>query len=287
MTCLSSIRQPSGVHGTKGGADPPGPPLHRRPVLITWKPSTSLAGLDGHQHRARVDLRRQRQLYQDAVHRRVVVEPADQRQQLGLADLGRQPVRERAHAGLGGLFGLGADIDLAGRALAHQDHRQAGLQAVVVLKGAATASATRARSPAANALPSIRAASGMAPTRCPAHSLEKYIRRGRRHARPCAGPAAPAVIVMAPFGTSQALDSSLINAAFALPPSGAAVTETFSAAAPSAPDTTPPMRFAAARGATRTATRTPSPTVVNGERGIGISCRRRDSVRPVLVQTGR
>ena len=38
-SCFSSIRQPSGVHGTS-----PGSPTASRPALTTWKPSTSLSG---------------------------------------------------------------------------------------------------------------------------------------------------------------------------------------------------------------------------------------------------
>ena len=85
-----------------------------------------LGRVDGAEDRRRVDLRRQRQLHQDAVHRRVGVEALQQRQQLGLARFRRQPVLERAHAGLGGLPRLRADVDLAHRVVAHQHHRQAG-----------------------------------------------------------------------------------------------------------------------------------------------------------------
>ena len=68
-SCLQQIRQPSGVHGTK-----PGSPIARRPALTGWKPSTSLSGeMRGDDHPL-VDLRRQRQLDEDSVDRRIGVE---------------------------------------------------------------------------------------------------------------------------------------------------------------------------------------------------------------------
>ena len=81
-TVLASMTQPSGVQGTR-----PGRPVASRPALTGWKPSTSLAGSMAAMHLLRIDLLRQRQLHQDAVHRWVGVELGDQRQQLGLLDV--------------------------------------------------------------------------------------------------------------------------------------------------------------------------------------------------------
>ena len=75
----SSIRQPSGVQGTIARR-----PVASRPALATWKPSTSFSGATASSTRSGVDVRRQRQLHQDAVDRRVAVQPLDQRQELGL-----------------------------------------------------------------------------------------------------------------------------------------------------------------------------------------------------------
>ena len=68
-TVLASMTQPSGVQGTSAGR-----PVASRPALTGWKPSTSLRGIDRVEHLLGVDLLRQRQLHQDAVHRRIGVE---------------------------------------------------------------------------------------------------------------------------------------------------------------------------------------------------------------------
>ena len=60
---LAQHEQPSGVHGTR-----PGKPLASRPALSGWKPSTSLAGSIAAMIFCAIDLLRQRQLHQDAVH---------------------------------------------------------------------------------------------------------------------------------------------------------------------------------------------------------------------------
>ena len=59
---LSSLRQPSGVHGTSASS-----PIASRPALTGWKPSTSLAGSTPREHRLRVDLLGSGQLNQDPV----------------------------------------------------------------------------------------------------------------------------------------------------------------------------------------------------------------------------
>ena len=64
-TCsCSSMMQPSGVQGTHGA----GQASRQPPAFRGWKPSTSLAGAMA-SSTLRVDLRRQRQLHEDAVHR--------------------------------------------------------------------------------------------------------------------------------------------------------------------------------------------------------------------------
>ncbi len=76
---------------------------------------------------------RQRQLHQDAVHRRIAIELCDQRQQVVLRDIGRQHMLERRHAGGLRLLVLAADIDLAGGIAADQHHREPGRQSVLPL----------------------------------------------------------------------------------------------------------------------------------------------------------
>ena len=85
-----------------------------------------LGGVDGAQHLGGIDAVRQRQLHQDAMHRRVAVQAVHQRQQLRLARVGGQVVLEGGHAGGLRLAVLVADIDGARRVLADQHHSQAG-----------------------------------------------------------------------------------------------------------------------------------------------------------------
>ena len=113
-----------------------------------------LRRIDGVEHLLGVDLLRQRQLHQDAVHRRIGVELFDQRHQLGLADAVRQPMIERLHAGFVGRLGLAADIGLARRIVAGQNDREPGRDAVLRDRRF-TSPATLTRSSAAIALPSM------------------------------------------------------------------------------------------------------------------------------------
>ena len=85
-----------------------------------------LGGVDRVQYLLAVDLLRQRQLHQDAVHRRIGVELPDQRQHLALRRVLGKLVIERAHAGFDRLLRLVAHIDGAGRILADQHDREAG-----------------------------------------------------------------------------------------------------------------------------------------------------------------
>ncbi len=73
----------------------------------------------------RVDLRRQRQLHEDAVHLRVGVEACHERQHLGLARRGRQRVIEGAHARLESLAPLVAHVDAARRMVADEHDGEA------------------------------------------------------------------------------------------------------------------------------------------------------------------
>ena len=101
----------------------------RQPTRVDdMKPVDVLGRVDGVDHRGGVDLRRQRQLDQDAMNGWVAIQPFDQGQQIVLTGFDVQPVFETAHPDLQGLAGLVAHIDFAGRIVADQDHGQAGLQ---------------------------------------------------------------------------------------------------------------------------------------------------------------
>ena len=114
------MMQPSGVQGDSA-AKPPA----RRPALFGMQAVDVLGGIDGVDDGFGMDRFRQRQLHENAVHRGIRVELCDQRQQIGLRDIGRQPVLERRHAGGLGLLVLAADIDFAGGVVADQHHREA------------------------------------------------------------------------------------------------------------------------------------------------------------------
>ena len=73
-----------------------------------------------------MDLRRQRQLNQDAVDLAVGIEPVHERQDLFLRRRRRQRVVEGAHPGLERLARLAADIDLACRIVADEHDREPG-----------------------------------------------------------------------------------------------------------------------------------------------------------------
>lgn len=70
---------------------------------------------------------RQRQLNQNSIDCRIGVQPVDQCQQRVLRGVLGKAVFEAGHAAQRGLLGLRGDIDLAGRIIAHQHHREARL----------------------------------------------------------------------------------------------------------------------------------------------------------------
>ena len=84
-----------------------------------------LGGIDRREHRGAIHAGRQRQLHQDAVHVGLCVQLLNQCDQLGRAGGGRQAMIEMFQTRGGRLFGLAADIHLAGRIVADQHHGQA------------------------------------------------------------------------------------------------------------------------------------------------------------------
>ena len=113
---LHDPKRRAGHQPTRAGRQPPD--VDRvEPVDILVRP-------DAIEHPRRVDRARQRQLHQNAMHRRIGVQPIDQRQHIGLGRLGGQAVLDRAHANAAAFGDLAADVDVAGRIVAHQHHRQ-------------------------------------------------------------------------------------------------------------------------------------------------------------------
>ncbi len=74
-----------------------------------------------------VDVRRQRQLHQNAVDTRIAVQFVDARQQIGFRQIGRIAVERRAEAVVIARFDLIAHIDFAGRIVADQHDGEAWL----------------------------------------------------------------------------------------------------------------------------------------------------------------
>ena len=86
-----------------------------------------LRRVDRLDHGAGLVVRRQRQLDQDAVHRRVGVQARDDRQEFGGPGIGRKADRAGPQPGLLRRAVLVADVNGTGRVVANEDHRQAGL----------------------------------------------------------------------------------------------------------------------------------------------------------------
>ena len=85
-----------------------------------------LRRIDRGDHRAFGNLLRKRQLDEDAVDRRILVEPVDQSQQLILRDGVGQAVLEAFHARFARRLALGADIDRGRGVFPNQHHCEAG-----------------------------------------------------------------------------------------------------------------------------------------------------------------
>ena len=80
----------------------------------------------------RIDMLRQRQLHEDAVARRVVVQFVDESQKIGLARFGGKPVLPGIHADFDGLLGLVRHIDLARRIFTDEHDGKARLYAMLL-----------------------------------------------------------------------------------------------------------------------------------------------------------
>ena len=93
-----------------------------------------LGRIDGFDHPLRADMPGQRQLHQDTVDRRIVVQSFDQGEQFALGDRRGELVRKALHAHLQGLAPLVAHVDPAGRVLAHEHHGETGLYAVLIFE---------------------------------------------------------------------------------------------------------------------------------------------------------
>jgi hypothetical protein len=77
------MTEPVGVQGTSARS-----PTHSRPTLTGMEAVDVLVGMIAVQHLLGIDVLGQRQLHQNAVARRIVIELVDEGQHVGLARLG-------------------------------------------------------------------------------------------------------------------------------------------------------------------------------------------------------
>ena len=85
-------------------------------------------------HQIGIQMIRKRQLHQNAMHRRVIVQLIDQRQKIRFGCVRIQLVLKGIHPDFDGLLPLRADVDLTCRVFANKDHRKARRQIVICLE---------------------------------------------------------------------------------------------------------------------------------------------------------
>ena len=105
-------------------------PRHQPSGIERMKAVDVLVRIDAVENARRIDLRRQRQLHQNAAHRRIGIERFYQREQLRFAGRGGQMIVERPHADFDHRARFAGDVGLAGRIVADQHDRQSGHDAV-------------------------------------------------------------------------------------------------------------------------------------------------------------
>ena len=102
------------------------PPLCEQARVDGRQSVDVLARRDLRQHDGLIDVVGKRHLDEDAVDLGVAIELGDERDELGLGDVGRELVVDRADPGLLAGLALVADVDVGGRVVADEDRRQAG-----------------------------------------------------------------------------------------------------------------------------------------------------------------
>ena len=98
------------------------------------KPVHILGRINRVDHKVFVQMIGQRQLHQNTMHRRVIVQAVNQCQQIGLRGFGIQLVLIGIHPDLDGHLSLGAHINLRCGVFAHQHHGQTRRDAVIILQ---------------------------------------------------------------------------------------------------------------------------------------------------------
>ena len=101
-------------------------PLGDTTEVVGVQPVDVLVRRDGGDHRVGVEAARQRQLHQDAVHRRIRAEARDQLEERGLGGVGGQAVIGGGDADLAGVLGLGLDVHGGGGIVADEHDGETG-----------------------------------------------------------------------------------------------------------------------------------------------------------------
>ena len=93
-----------------------------------------MAGSIASNHRMFPNLLRERELHQEAIDARVLVQSPHEPEQRFLRSAGVEAMLEGSHSGLPGLSHLVAHVDLARRVFADQHHRESGSDRVHVMQ---------------------------------------------------------------------------------------------------------------------------------------------------------
>jgi hypothetical protein len=116
-----------------------------------------LVGRDVADHHVGIDVRRQRHLHEDAMHRVVRVEPLDEREQLGLRGGAGRRIVSPCMPACRANFSLLRHVHGAGRIVAHQHHVRPGTTPRVASAAASRARTSRESAPR-SPTPSMRSA---------------------------------------------------------------------------------------------------------------------------------
>ena len=108
-----------------------GPPLHQPPDILGMKAIDILHRVDRVQHTCRVESRRQRKLYQNAVYVLGLVKLGDELQKVVDRRIGRQTLEPAVDSQAAAGVSLVADVNFARRVVADQHRGQAGDDGVV------------------------------------------------------------------------------------------------------------------------------------------------------------
>jgi hypothetical protein len=241
-------------HAQRRAGDEPAPAAREQACTCRRQSIHILGRIDGVEHGLLAHLRRRWKLDQNSVYGRIVIERANARQYLGFARRLRQTEFERVEPAFARIVSLAADIDVARRIVAHQHDSEARYDAVVTHKLRRFGCDTRPQAgceclavdDSCRHVFSPNASSAAAST-IPSPAICNVFKRADT----------PFTIAILDRATAKLFASSEINAAFALPDSGAAATRALRKVAPSELCIQPSTASRPPLGVRRTAKRMP------------------------------